>query len=145
MSWEPRIVVFQCQYCLHSEADQRWIKTQLPENVKLIQVPCAGRISPLFLLNAVQGGADGILISGCMPERCHFKEGNLGARRQLDEFARFLSYVGLDEARIRFVWLEPEDRGRIQHELAELQDSVRALGPSQRLTTRTPLATGAAL
>lgn len=143
MSWAPRIVVFQCQYCLHAEADQRWMDTRLPQNVKLIKVPCTGRISPLFVLNAVQGGADGILISGCTPEKCHFKEGNLGARRQLDEFGRFLSYLGMEQERLRFAWINDDERGRIQQELADLEERIRAIGPSRRLVTRTALAGGA--
>jgi F420-non-reducing hydrogenase iron-sulfur subunit len=136
MSWTPQIVVFQCQYCLYAEADQRWVDTQLPKHIKLIQVPCTGRISPLFVLNAVQGGADGILVSGCVPEKCHFKEGNLGARRQLDEFGRFLSYLGMEAERLRFAWIDLDERGRIQQELADLEAAVRAIGPAQRLVTR---------
>ena len=144
MSWSPRIVVFQCQYGLYSEADQHWIETQLPENAKLIQVPCTGRVSPLLVLNAVQGGADGILISGCKPEKCHFKEGNLGARRQLDEFARLLAYLGLERDRFRFAWIDPSERGRIQQELTDLEEQVRGVGPLQRLVTRSASVGGAA-
>ena len=143
MSWAPRIVVFQCQYCLYSEVDQHWMDTQLPQNVKLIKVPCTARISPLFVLNAVQGGADGILISGCKPEECHFKEGNLGARRQLDEFRHFLSYLGMEQNRLRFAWIDHDELGRIQRELADLEEQVRAVGPARRLVTRAPAAGGA--
>ena len=145
MSWVPRLAVFQCQYCLYSEADQRWMDTQLPQYIKLIKVPCTGRISPLFVLNAVQGGADGILISGCKPEKCHFKEGNLGARRQLDEFARFLTYLGMEAGRLCFVWIDLSEHGRIQQELAEWEERIRSIGPARRLVTRIPSVTGVAL
>ena len=138
--WTPRIVVFQCQYCLFSAADREWMDTQLPPNIKRIQVPCTGRISPLFVLNAIQGGVDGILVSGCTPEKCHFKEGNLGARRQLDEFRRFLGYVGMESERIRFAWIDVTERGRIQRELASLEETLRSLGQLERLVTRAPLA-----
>ena len=139
-SWTPRIVVFQCQYCLFSAADREWMDTRLPPNIKRIKVPCTGRISPLFVLNAIQGGVDGILISGCVPEKCHFKEGNLGARRQLDEFRRFLSYLGMESERIRFAWIDVTERGRIQRELASLEETLRSLGQLTRLVTRSPLA-----
>jgi coenzyme F420-reducing hydrogenase delta subunit len=135
-TWTPRIVVFQCQYSLYCEADQTWMDTQLPPHIKLIQVPCTGRISPLFVLNAVQGGADGIMISGCQPEKCHFKEGNLGARRQLEEFRRFLTYLGMGAERMRFAWIDLSERGRIQQELADLEKTIRAIGPNKRLVTR---------
>jgi len=138
--WTPRIVVFQCQYCLFAAADREWMDTQLPPHIKRIQVPCTGRISPLFVLNAIQGGVDGILVSGCVPEKCHFKEGNLGARRQLDEFRRFLSYLGMESERIRFAWIDVTERGRIQREIASMEETLRSLGQLERLVTRSPLA-----
>lgn len=137
-AWTPRIAVFQCQYNLRAMADREWMETALPPNIKLIPVPCTGRISPLFVLNAVQGGADGILVSGCAPEKCHFKKGNLGARRQLDEFRRFLTLLGMDEKRVRFAWIDIAERGRIRRELAELEQDVLSLGQAKRLVTRSP-------
>jgi coenzyme F420-reducing hydrogenase delta subunit len=79
------------------------------------------------------------LISGCVPEKCHFKEGNLGARRQLDEFRQFLSYLGMEQERIRFAWIDVTERGRIQRELASLEELLQVLGQGQRLVTRAPL------
>ena len=83
---QPNIVLFQCQWCLYAKTDQDWVENALPENMHLVKTSCTGRINPLFVLNAIQGGADGVMISGCKPEVCHFKEGNLGARRQLTAF-----------------------------------------------------------
>ncbi len=115
------------------------MNAQLPPHIKLIKVPCSGRISPLFLLNAIQGGVDGILVNGCVPGKCHFKEGNLAAHRRLDAFRRLLTYVGMETARVRFAWIDIDERGRIQQELAELEDSIRAIGESRRLVTRVPV------
>jgi len=142
MNHQPRIVVFQCQFCLYAETDQHWMDHELPENFKLVKVPCSGRISPLFVLNAFQGGADGVLISGCVPEMCHYKEGNLGARRQLDEFSRLLNYIGLEEQRIRFAWIDVNQRGRIQQELASFEKDLANLPRNERLATRTPVEQG---
>ena len=138
-TWTPRIAVFQCQYALFSPTDQWWMDTQLPPHVKLIKVPCSGRISPLFVLNAVQGGVDGILINGCVPGKCHFKEGNLGARRQLGELRNLLTYLGMEEERLRFAWIDVSEHRRIQQELADLEATVRSLGQAERLVTRAPL------
>ena len=137
--WTPRIVVFQCQYTLFSPTDQWWMDTQLPPYIKLVQVPCSGRISPLFVLNAIQGGADGVLINGCVPGKCHFKEGNLAAHRQLGEFKNLLTYVGMQEERMRFTWIDVDGLGRIQRELADLEKTIQAVGPAERLVTRVPL------
>jgi F420-non-reducing hydrogenase iron-sulfur subunit len=138
--WTPRIVVFQCQFALFSAAEQEWMDTQLPTHIKLVKVPCSGRISPLFLLNAVQGGVDGILINGCMPGKCHFKEGNLAAHRRLGAFRRLLTYLGMEQERVRFAWIDVGERGRIRRELADLEATLRELGESRRLVTRLPAA-----
>ncbi len=129
----PRLVLFQCRYCLYSDSDQQWVDTQLPKSIKLIKTPCTGRISPHFLLNALQAGADGILICGCMPQKCHFKEGNLGARRQLDEFVRLLIYLGMEPERVRFSWIDLDEQGRIQREIGDFEDAIRGLGPARQL------------
>jgi len=136
MSETPKLVLFQCQWCLFSPADQEWVDSQLPANIHLIKVPCTGRINPLYLLNAVQGGADGIMISGCLPEQCHFKTGNIGARRQLEEFSDYLNYIGYEQERVRFLWLDLQDRGIIQKELAAFEAQIKALGPAHNLATR---------
>jgi len=135
-SFKPRLVLFQCRFNHYSTADLKRIETLDTADVKCIQVPCAGRISPLFMLNAVQGGADGIAISGCQPGVCHFKQGNLGARRQLSAFRNLLTYVGMAAERIRFIWLDPADRGRLAREVIELSAVVRSLGPARCLVTR---------
>jgi len=144
MDNKPKIAFFQCQWCLYAPEDQEWVDSRLPENIHLIKVPCTGRIDPLFVLNAVQGGADGVVISGCLPEKCHFKEGNLAARRQLVEFTSLLDYIGYDQERVRFVWLDLQDRGRIQRELADFESQISRLGPEESLTTRVPLSEGGA-
>jgi len=139
-SFKPRLVLFQCRFNHYSTADLKRIETLDTADVKCIQVPCAGRISPLFMLNAVQGGADGIAISGCQPGVCHFKQGNLGARRQLSAFRNLLTYVGMAAERIRFIWLDPADRGRLAREVIELSAVVRSLGPARCLAARSSAA-----
>ena len=144
MDTAKKIVLFQCQWCLYAPEDQDWVDHHLPENVHLTKVPCTGRLDPLFILNAVQGGADGVMISGCVPEKCHFKEGNLSARRQMDEFSDFLNYVGYDEDRICFTWLDLQDRGIIQKEVAAFEAQITALGPAHNLATRVTETAGGA-
>lgn len=134
--FKPRIVLFQCRFNHYSTADLEQIETLDTADIKCIQVPCAGRISPLFILNAVQGGADGIAVSGCRPGACHFKHGNRGARRQLAAFRDLLTYVGMASGRLHFVWMDPADRGRLVREMKALIATVQALGPARRLVTR---------
>lgn len=139
MTWQPHFFLLQCQYCLASSDDQVWVETQLPKNIKLVKTPCSGRISPLFILGMIQSGVDGVLVSGCMPEKCHYKTSNLGARRQLDEFARLMEYLGLEEGRIRFIWMDINERGLIQEETALFEKELVRLGPSQKFSIKPTL------
>ena len=141
MTWRPRIIIFQCQFCLPSELDQYWMDHKLPKNMHKVHVPCTGRINSLYILNAIQGGADGILVSGCMPEKCHYKEGSLGARRTLEEFRNFLAYLGVEDKRIGFVWMNLDEQGSIQKEITAFEQIIFALGPHHALATRTLSAT----
>ena len=135
---KPRIALFQCRWCLYSIPDQEWVDNELPENIKMVKVPCTGRVNSLYLLNAIQGGVDGIMVSGCLPEKCHFKEGNLGARRQLDEYTDFMDYIGFDKRRLRMFWIDLQDRGHIQRELAEFEANLSQLEaePAAAFATR---------
>jgi len=146
----PRVIIFQCRFCLYAQdVERRGIISRSSSRnssrnssldssrVRFVEVPCTGRIDPLFLLNAIQEGVDGIMIAGCVPEKCHFKSGNLAARRHLDAFSRFLCYLGLEPERIRMVWLEPTDRGRLTSIVGEFIRVLMHLGPPHRLVTRT--------
>ncbi len=142
MKAKPKIALFQCQWCLYSESDQYWVDHKLPPSIHLTKTSCTGRINPLYILNAIQGGVDGVMISGCLPEKCHFKEGNLSALRQHDAFVNLLDYIGFERDRIRFVWLDLQDRGRIQQELSAFEAFLADLPPSKPLATRVSASIG---
>jgi len=135
MRRNPRIILFQCQFCLASSADQDWVEHQLPGHIKLIKVPCSGRISPLFIMNAFQKGADGVMVSGCMPEKCHYITSNMGARRQLDEFRDFLIFLGLEPERFKFVWMNISERGVIQKEIITFSAALKKMKPNTKFNT----------
>lgn len=132
----PAIVLFQCQYCLASSVDQYWVEHELPANVKLVKVPCSGRIDPLYVLNAVQGGAEGIMVCGCMPEKCHYEEGNLHARSVLAEFRNFLHLLGYSQERFVFHWMHIDERGVIQSWLKDFEEKLEKMSPPVHLKTR---------
>ncbi len=63
--WEPKIVAFTCNWCAYAGADLAGLnRLQYPHNVRLIKVPCSGRVNPQFVLRAFQRGADAVLVSG---------------------------------------------------------------------------------
>ena len=76
-----------------------------------------------------------MLVSGCMPEKCHFITSNLGARRQLDEFRDFLIYLGLEPERYKFLWMNIDERGLIQKEVAKFTTELKAMKPNKKFNT----------
>ena len=94
---ELRIVGFLCNWCSYGGADTAGVsRFKQPTDLRIIRVPCSGRVDPLFVVKAFINGADGVLVSGCHPRDCHYSDGNFYARRRLEMLKRFLPFVGID-------------------------------------------------
>ena len=97
-------------------------------------MPCSGRINPLFILAALQNGADGVLVSGCHPGDCHYLSGNLVARRKFNTIKDLLAYVGIEPNRVQFSWVSASEGGRFSDLVRQVSEDVKKLGPQRRLS-----------
>ena len=132
--WEPRIVAFLCNWCSYAGADLAGVsRIQYPPNVRVIRVPCSGRINPLFIIKALQTGADGVLVSGCHPGDCHYISGNLYARRKFALLKSLLEYVGIEPERVQFSWVSAAEGVRFAEILEKVIDAVREVGPASKM------------
>ena len=96
-NFEPLLIAFCCQYCSYSAADLAGsMRLQYPPNVRIVRTPCTGRLEVEFFLKALEKGADGILVAGCLEGGCHFTEGNLLAKNRVGYTQKFLSETGLE-------------------------------------------------
>jgi coenzyme F420-reducing hydrogenase delta subunit len=128
--WEPRIVAFVCNWCTYTGADLAGTsRLKQQANARLIRVPCTGRIDPVFLLRAFQEGADGVLVSGCHPNDCHYNIGNFHARRRYIFFRQLLNFVGVDEKRFHFSWVSASEGKKWVDVVNEVINTVREQGP----------------
>jgi coenzyme F420-reducing hydrogenase delta subunit len=135
--WEPRIIAFLCNWCSYAGADLAGVgRMQYPPNVRIIRVPCSGRINPLFILAALEQGADGVLVSGCHPGDCHYLSGNYVARRKFALLNGFLEYVGIEEGRVSFSWVSASEGGRFAEVITEVTKRVKELGPNKKLVKK---------
>jgi len=133
-NWQPKIVAFLCNWCSYAGADLAGVsRLQYPPNVRIIRVPCSGRINPLYILKALQDGADGVLVSGCHPGDCHYISGNLLARRRFALLKSLLTYVGIEPERVQFAWVSASEGGRFADLMTKISAEVAALGPAQKL------------
>jgi F420-non-reducing hydrogenase iron-sulfur subunit len=129
-TYEPTIVAFLCNWCSYAGADLAGVsRMQYPANVRVIRVPCSGRVDPLYIIKALQEGADGVLVSGCHPGDCHYISGNLVARRKFAMLKNFLAYLGIEPERVQFSWVSASEGGRFAALIEKVVADVKKLGP----------------
>lgn len=129
-SWKPKIVAFLCNWCSYAGADLAGTsRLQYPPYVRVIRVPCSGRINPMYIIKALADGADGVLVSGCHPGDCHYMTGNLYARRRFTVLKRLLELTGYEADRVQFTWVSASEGGRFADVINNVTNKVFALGP----------------
>ena len=132
--WEPRILAFLCNWCSYAGADLAGTsRLQYPPNVRVIRLPCSGRVNPIYIVEALRQGADGVLVSGCHPGDCHYLAGNYFARRRFAMLQRHLEYLGIEKGRVQFSWVSASEASRFAEVVTKVTDDVRRLGPNRRL------------
>ena len=133
-SWQPKIVAFLCNWCSYAGADLAGVsRMQYPPSIRVIRVPCSGRINPLFIVSALQSGADGVLVSGCHPGDCHYLSGNLVARRKFALVKDLLAHVGIEPERVQFSWVSASEGAQFASLVEKVTEDVQKLGPQKKL------------
>jgi coenzyme F420-reducing hydrogenase delta subunit len=130
MEFEPKIVAFVCNWCTYAGADLTGTsRIKYSSDVKIIRFPCTGRIDFMYLLKAFAEGADGIIVSGCHPNDCHYTSGNFHARRRWMVFEGLLNFVGIDSRRIVFSWISAAEGAKWAELVNKTVKSIQELGP----------------
>jgi coenzyme F420-reducing hydrogenase delta subunit len=128
--FEPRITAFVCNWCTYTGADLAGTsRLHMASNVRIIRLPCTGRIDHVFIVKAFERGADGVIVSGCHPADCHYTAGNYHARRRFGVFRELLSFLGVDPERLTFSWVSASEGGKWADVVNETIERVRRLGP----------------
>jgi len=141
VDFEPRIVGFLCNWCSYAGADMAGTsRITYPHNIRIIRVPCSGRVDPLLIVKSFQLGADGVLIAGCHPGDCHYTEGNFYARRRFAMLRPFLDYLGIEKDRFWVEWVSASEGKRWSQVVASFTEELRKLGPRRTLRTEEALA-----
>jgi len=136
-NFEPTVVAFCCHYCAYAAADLAGsTRLQYPPNVRIIRTPCTGRLEIDYFMKAFENGVDGVLVAGCEEGSCHFKEGNLLAKRRVNYTRDLLSEAGLEAERLRMVNVGAASAQEFAEIVRDMVETVRKLGPARlkRLT-----------
>jgi coenzyme F420-reducing hydrogenase delta subunit len=130
--WTPVIVAFLCNWCSYAGADLAGTgRQQYPPNIRIIRVPCSGRVNPMFIIKALVDGADGVMVSGCHPGDCHYLAGNLYARRRFVVLKKLLITAGMEPDRVHFTWVSASEGARFAEIVRGVTEAVTALGPNK--------------
>jgi len=130
-NFEPKIVAFVCNWCTYAGADLTGTsRIKYATNVRIIRFPCTGRIDYNLLLKAFAQGADGVIVSGCHPNDCHYTSGNFHARRRWIVFKQMMEYMGIDMRRVKFSWVSVAEGAKWADIVNTTVKEIRELGPS---------------
>lgn len=133
-NWEPKILVFACNWCTYAGADLAGLsRLQYPPNIRILRVPCSGRVNPQFVIRAFQRGIDGVLVAGCHPGDCHYVSGNYFTRRRYLLMQRLLNYVGIEPGRFQARWISGSEGPKFQQVVTQIVEDVKKLGPNRKL------------
>ena len=106
------------------------MRIDYPANIKIIRLPCTGKIDVIHLLRAIQKGADGAYVVGCLEGTCHYNEGNYRARERVDHVRMLLEEIGLESDRVRMYNLSSGEGPTFAAYAKEMTDHIRSLGPN---------------
>jgi len=127
------VVAFCCRECAYAAADATAnARTPLPPTVRLVLMPCTGRVSPLHILSALADGADGVMVAGCLEGQCHYREGNFNAIDRVKFVQRLLRSVGVEPERARMFTMSAGEPPKFIAAVREMDHVIGDLPPLER-------------
>ena len=106
------------------------MRLSYPSNIKIIRVPCTGKVDILHILRAFEKGADGVYVVGCLEGDCHFNSGNFRARKRIEQARKLLEAVGVGGERVAMYNLSSSEAPRFVEIAVEMEAKIREMGPN---------------
>ncbi|RLD11596.1 MAG: methyl-viologen-reducing hydrogenase subunit delta [Chloroflexota bacterium] len=129
-SYEPKIIGYLCNWCSYAGADGAGLaRIEYPPNVKIIRVPCSGRVSPEMVLRTFMQGADGVMVLGCHIGDCHYGNGNHRTAKRFPVYKEFMDYMGIEKERLWVQWVSASEGPIFAEVVAEFTERLRSMPP----------------
>ena len=130
-NFEPEIIVFACHYCAYAAADLAGsMRLQYPTNIRMIKLPCTGKLEVIHLLRAIEAGADGVYAAGCLEGECHYLKGNLWARKRVNHVKDLLAELGMEPERVEMYNMSSAMGAKFAEVATEFTNRIQELGPT---------------
>ncbi len=130
-TFEPEIIAFCCHYCAYTAADMAGSKRiPYPPNVKIIRVPCTGKVDAIHIMKALEKGADGVYVAGCLEGDCHFKNGNTRAKQRIIYVQKILTDLGWEKERVAMIMMSAGMGEHFAQTAHDFTETIKKLGPN---------------
>jgi F420-non-reducing hydrogenase iron-sulfur subunit len=130
-NFEPEIIVFACHYCAYAAADLAGsMRLQYPSNIRMIKLPCTGKLEVIHLLRAIEAGADGVYAAGCLEGECHYLKGNLWARKRINHVKDLLVELGIEPERVEMFNMSSAMGAKFAQIATDFTQRIKELGPN---------------
>jgi F420-non-reducing hydrogenase iron-sulfur subunit len=140
--YEPKIIGFLCNWCSYAGADGAGMaRRKYPANIKIIRVPCSGRVSPELVLRALMQGADGVMVLGCHIGDCHYGNGNHRTAKRFPVFHQLMDYMGIERERLWVQWISASEGQLFAEVVTEFTERLRDMPPMRGKLKSVPLET----
>jgi F420-non-reducing hydrogenase iron-sulfur subunit len=110
------------------------MRLQYPDSIRIIKMPCTGKIDLIHILKAFEKGADGVSVVGCLEGDCRFNQGNIRARERVRQARQILDAVGTGGGRVKMYNLTSSEGPKFAKIVEEMTEAIRALGPNPMKT-----------
>ena len=132
--FKPRIVAFLCNWCSYAGADLAGTtRVKYRADVRVVRVPCSGRVDVSFVMKAFERGADAVIVGGCHPGDCHYVTGNYTTRRRLFVLRELLGFLGIEPERLQVSWCSASEGAKWAEVVEETCDIIDRLGPLDKI------------
>lgn len=112
------------------------MRLKYPSSIKIVRVPCTGKVDIQHLLRAFEKGADGVYVVGCMEGDCHFNKGNFRARKRVMQVRRILDTIGIGGQRVEMYNLSSAEAPHFVKYAKEMHERILSLGPNPMRTVK---------
>ena len=106
------------------------MRLQYPSDIKIILVPCTGKVDLIHILHSFEKGADGVYAVGCLEGDCHYNSGNLRARKRVEQAQKILDTIGIGGERAQMYNLSSSEGPLFAKYAMEFTEEIKELGPN---------------
>lgn len=126
----PKIVGFCCEkHGMDAAVLAARSGKQFDASVRLVQVPCTGRVDGLHILRALEDGADAVFVLGCLEKNCYYDTGSIEGRKRVGYVKQMLSELGLEKERVEMFNAASSNSWVFPDIVAKMTEVAKRLGP----------------